>query len=337
MKHTRWWVLSLLMASMVMVAGCGEDEQSGGATQTAVRTGTSASAGAFTAFDCDASYPATAPDASAFPVGEKDGTGATVTFDTPPSRIVSLSAAHVEVLYAIGAGGQLLAGDKFSDCPKAADALEHVDSFTPSVEAIAALKPDLVVLAFPNADLQQSLNNVGIKSVLLSIPESVDGTLDQIRQVGRISGHTDEAEAYADGMDQRIDEIKKSVAGKEAPSVYHEVDNTFFTAGPGSFVDDLYKILAAKNIAESTGEPFPQLTQEAIIQAAPEVIILADEDAGENAQTVAARPGWDSVPAVKNQRIYTVDPDIVSRPGPRLIEALETLKKLLYEQSQGTY
>jgi len=330
MQHTRWWVLSLLLAAMVMVAGCGGDDESGGATQTAVRTGASASVSAFAAFDCDAAYPATTPNASAFPVSEKDGTGATITFDAAPSKIVSLSAAHVEVLYAIGAGGQLLAGDKFSDCPKAAAALQHVDSFTPSVEAITALQPDLVVLAFPNPDLQQALSNVGVKSILLSIPESVEGTLDQIRLVGRVTGHADEAEAYAKGMEQRIDEIKGSVAGNEKLSVYHEVDNTFFTAGPGSFVDDLYKILGARNIAENADSAFPQLTQEAIIQAAPDVIILADEDAGENAQTVSARPGWDAIPAVKNKRVYTVDPDIVSRPGPRLITALETLKKLVY-------
>jgi len=330
MKYNRSWALSLLVAAaMLIVVGCGGNDE-GGATQTAVRTQASASASAFALFDCNAVYPSTTPNASAFPLSEKDGTGASISFQSPPSKIVSLSAAHVEVLYAIGAGGQLLAGDKFSDCPKAAGALEHVDSFTPSVEAITALQPDLVVLAFPNADLQQALSNVGVKSILLSIPESVDGTLDQIREVGRITGHRDEAEAYANGMQLRIKEIKDSVSGKKQVSVYHEVDNTFFTAGPGSFVDDLYKILGVRNIAENADNAFPQLTQEAIIQAAPDLIILADEDAGENAQTVAARPGWDAIPAVKNKRIYTVNPDIVSRPGPRLIEALETLKKLVY-------
>src|SRR5207247_157223 len=296
----RWWVLPLLLAAMVMVVGCGDDEQSGGgATQTAVGTGGSGSVSGFLAFDCDDTYPATAPDASAFPISEKDGTGSTITFDAPPSKIVSLSAAHVEVLYAMGAGGQLLAGDKFSDCPKAAQSLEQVDSFTPSVEAITALQPDLVVLAFPNPDLQQALNNVAVKSVLLSIPESVEGTLEQMKQVGRITGHAKEAESYAKGMEQRMGDIKVSVAGKEKLSVYHEVDNTFYTAGPGSFVDDLYKILGVRNIAENADSAFPQLTQEAIIQAAPDIIILAVEDAGESAETVSARPRWHAIPAVK--------------------------------------
>src|SRR5438093_4126474 len=176
MKYTRLWVMSLLVAAMVMVLGCGgNDEGSGGATQTAVRTQASVAASPFAAFDCNAAYPATKPGASAIPLSEKDDTGATLSFAAPPSKIISLSAAHVEVLYAIGAGGQLLAGDKFSDCPKAAAALEHVDSFAPSVEAITALQPDLVLLAFPNPDLQQALSNVGVKSILVGIPESVDG------------------------------------------------------------------------------------------------------------------------------------------------------------------
>src|SRR5207247_10803921 len=129
--------------------------------------------------------------------------------------------------------------------------------------------------------------------------ESVDGALGQMRLVGRVTGHSDEAEAYANARQRRIKEIKDSVAGGKEISVYHEVDNTFYTAGPGSFVDDLYKILGVRNIAENADSAFPQLTQEAIIQAAPDIIILADEDAGESAETVPPRPRWHAIPAVK--------------------------------------
>jgi iron complex transport system substrate-binding protein len=116
------------------------------------------------------------------------------------------------------------------------------------------------------------------------------------------------------------------------PRVYHEVDNTYFTAGPGSFINDIYALLKAQNIAAPTGQAFPQLSAEAIIAANPEVIILADEDAGESPQTVAARPGWGQIAAVQNHRVYTVDPDIVSRPGPRLVDALQALARLLYPE-----
>jgi iron complex transport system substrate-binding protein len=334
MKDVRTSLVAVVLALLTVIAvACGDDDEgtSGGSTQTAAES--PSDGGAFEAFDCAADYPGTEPDTSAFPLEVTDDSGAAVSLDAPPEAIVSLSAAHVEVLYAIGAGDQLVAGDLFSDCPTAATQLEQLDSFTPSVEAITALEPDLVVLGFSNPDLQSALSGVGITSVLLEPPSDVDGVLADMKLLGEATGHADEAAAYAEGMDARIEEIVADVPEADAPpKVFHEIDNTLFTAGPGSFVGDLYEILKAENIAEATGEPFPQMTQEAVIAAAPDVIILADEGATESAQTVSARPGWDAIPAVQNERIYPVDPDIVERPGPRVVEALETLNELLYGQ-----
>jgi len=334
MKKVHSWVLAALLASLAVIAiACGDDDEEGDGAATQTSGDSTTTASAFEPFDCESDYPGTEPDTAAFPLEETDDSGATVSFEAPPEAIVSLSAAHVEVLYAIGAGDQLIAGDLFSDCPAAAAELEQLDSFTPSVEAITALEPDLVVLGFSNPDLQTALAGVGISSLLQEPPPDMAGVLDDIELLGRVTGHPEEASAYAAGMDARIDEIVADLPAADVPpKVFHEVENTLFTAGPGSFVGDLYEILKAKNIADATGEPFPQMSQEAIIQAAPDVIILADEEAGENAETVSARPGWDAIPAVQDERIYAVDPDIVSRPGPRVIEALETLSQLLYEQ-----
>jgi iron complex transport system substrate-binding protein len=335
MKDVRSWLLATLLASLVVFAvACGDDdEESGDGSATGSPAGTSPAAAAFEPFDCEADYPGTEPDTSAFPIEVTDDSGATVSLDAPPEAIVSLSAAHVEMLYAIGAGDQLIAGDLFSDCPSAATELEQLDSFTPSVEAITALEPDLVVLGFSDPDLQAALAGVDITSLLQEPPANVDGVLEDMELLGRVTGHAEEAAAYADGMDARIDEIVAELPEEDQPpKVFHEVDNTLFTAGPGSFVADLYELLKAENIAEATGEPFPQMTQEAIIAAAPNVIILADEGESESAETVSARPGWDAIPAVQEQRIYPVDPDIVNRPGPRVVEALETLSGLLYEE-----
>ena len=327
MKEARLWVVALLLAAASLIAACGgDDEGDGGATGTA----TAPAESEFAAFDCDGEYAGTEPDASAFPLEVTDDGREAVSLEAPPSAIVSLSAAHVEVLYAIGAGDQLVAGDLFSDCPKAASELAQLDSFTPSVEAITALEPDLVVLGFPDPDLEEALAGVGVSSLLLESPADVDGVMDDMRLLGRVTGHEEEAQALTVSMEERIDEIVADLPEGEAPSVFHEVDNTLYSAGPGSFVGDLYEILKVENIAEATGEAFPLMSQEAIIAAAPDVIILADEAAGESAETVKARPGWDTIPAVQNDRIYPVDPDIISRPGPRLVEALETLAGLLY-------
>jgi iron complex transport system substrate-binding protein len=334
MKKVRSWLLAALLASLAVIAvACGDDDEEGGGGATQTPGGSSPAASTFEPFDCESDYPGTKPGGAAFPLEVTDDSGGTVSLEAPPEAIVSLSAAHVEVLYAIGAGDQLIAGDLYSDCPAAAADLEQLDSFTPSVEAITALEPDLVVLGFSNPDLQTALAGVGISSLLQEPPPDVAGVLEDIELLGRVTGHPDEATAYAAGMDASIAEIVADLPAADAPpKVFHEVDNTLFTAGPGSFVGDLYEILKAKNIADATGEPFPQMTQEAIIEAAPDVIILADEEAGENAETVSTRPGWDAIPAVQDERIYAVDPDIVSRPGPRVIEALETLSQLLYEQ-----
>jgi iron complex transport system substrate-binding protein len=333
MNRRLLWVMVLMFAAMALVA-CGDDDGGGsGVAPTVEPTGAPTggpAASPVEPFVCEKEYPGTEPDASNFPLQLADDSGKQVKLDAPPSRIVSLSAAHVEVLYAIGAGDQLIAGDLFSDCPAAATELEHLDSFTPSVEAITALEPDLVLIFFDPGGLRDSLEGAGVDVFMLNSPESVSGVLDQMEQIGQITGHLKEAGDYVAGMNARIEEIVSGLPDTEPPTVFHEVENTLFTAGPGSFVGDLYDILEALNIAEATGEPFPQMSAEAVIAAAPEVIILADEEAGESAETVAARPGWDSIPAVQRGRIHAVDPDIVSRPGPRLITALETLAALLY-------
>jgi iron complex transport system substrate-binding protein len=334
MKKVRSWLLAALLASLAIIAiACGDDDEAGNGAATESPPATTTGDVVFEPFDCESDYPGTEPDTAAFPLEETDDSGASVSFEAPPETIVSLSAAHVEVLYAIGAGDQLIAGDLYSDCPTAAAELEQVDSFAPSVEAITALEPNLVILGFSDPDLQTALSGVGITTILLEPPADVDGVLQDMEFLGRVTGHAEEAASYADGMDARIDEIVAEMPEEdEPPKVFHEVDNLLYTAGPGSFVADMYELLKVENIAEATGLPFPQMTQEAIIEAAPDVIILADEEAGESAETVSARPGWDSIPAVQEQRIYAVDPDIVSRPGPRVVEALETLSGLLYEE-----
>ena len=259
--------------------------------------------------------------------------GNTVTLEAPPQRVVSLSAGHTEILYAIGAGDQVTAVDNTSDCPQEANDLPKVDAFTPSVEAIAELEPDLVIIFFDPGDLQSSLQGLDIPVLNLASPESVEGVYNQVELLGEATGQVDEATDLVADMRAAVEEIRSEIGDvADAPTVFHEIDNTYFTAGPGSFIADLYDILGAENIADATGQAFPQMSAEAIIEADPEVIVLADEDAGETPDTVKARPGWDNISAVQNGRVHIVDPDIVSRPGPRLVEALRTLAAYLYPE-----
>ncbi len=274
-----------------------------------------------------------APDATAFPQEVTDSTGNTVRLERPPQRIVSLSAGHTEMLYAIGAGDQVTAVDNTSDCPSAANELPKVDAFTPSVEQIAALEPDLVVIFFDPGDLQSSLQAIDIPVLNLAAPESVQGVYDQMALLGEATGHADDAERVAGEMREAVEDVLSRLEGvAEAPTVFHEIDSTYYSAGSGTFIGDLYGMLGAENIADATGQAYPQMSAEAIIGADPDVIVLADEDAGESAETVKARPGWGGISAVKNDRIYVIDTDIISRPGPRLVEALRTLAGYLYPE-----
>jgi iron complex transport system substrate-binding protein len=319
-------VLAALLALAVACTGGGSST----ARTPAVSPEASPAAASFT-FDCAAAAPATAPDAGAFPVEVTDSVGNAVTLQEPPRHIVSLSAGHTETLYAIGAGGQVTAVDNTSDCPSAVNDLPKVDAFAPSVEQIAGLEPDLVVIFFDPGDLQSSLQALDIPVLNLAAPESVEGVYDQMALLGRATGHAEDAQSAAGDIKEAVQEVLSRLGdAPEAPTVFHEIDTKYFSAGSGTFIGDLYGMLGAANIADVTGQPYPQMSGEAIIQADPDVIVLADEDAGESPESVKARPGWGSVSAVKNGRVYVIDPDIVSRPGPRLVEALRTLAGYLY-------
>ena len=330
-------LLALAAAMAIAFAACGDDNDDKSSatatrapTQTTQATATPTALPPTTVFDCGATHAAKTPDASAFPVTLTDSSGNTVTIETAPKKIASMDAAHTEVLFAIGAAGQVSAVDNTSDCPTSVSTLPKLDAFTPSVEAITAQQPDLVFLAYDPGDLAASLKAAGINVILQPFPPSINAIYDDIELIGKATGHADDADALVTSMSDEVHNIEQSVAGKTGPTVFHELDNTYFSVGEGSFVDDMYTILGAKNIGHGSGQAGPQLSSEAIIAANPDVIILADEEFGENAQTVAARPGWSNINAVKDHRVYGLDPDIVSREGPRIIDALRLLKAALY-------
>jgi len=272
-----------------------------------------------------------APSPALFPVTVTDSNGKQLVFDSPPESIVALAPSFVEVLFAIAAGDAVVAVDENTDFPPEAAARTKLSGFEPSVEGIAALEPDLVIIFFDPGGLEEALEGLGIPVLFLASPQSVEGVFDQIELLGRATGHLEEAEALIADMRESIDAIAEKLADvQEGPRVFHEVGPELFTASDEDFVGDLYTILKAQNIAAGAG-PFPQLTAEAVIAADPEVIILADVPAV-TPEEVKARPGWDSVSAVQNDRVFAVDPDIVSRNGPRLVDGLEELARLLYPE-----
>lgn len=234
------------------------------------------------------------------------------------------------MLFAIGAGSSVVGVDENTDYPAEAARLPKLSGFQPNLEAIAASRPDLVIIFYDPGDLQTSLGRLGIKSLLLATPKTVAGIFDQMDELGRVTGHTRESSEVRKRLETRLQAVTTRLAStQQGPRVFHELDPGLFTVCPGDFINDAYVILKAQNVAKDAGVPC-QLSQEAVIAANPQVIILADEPAGVTVDSVKARAGWGNVPAVRSNAVYVVDADVYSRPGPRIMDAIEQLAKLLY-------
>ena len=257
----------------------------------------------------------------------------TVTLAKKPRRIVSLSPTATESLFAIGAGKQVIAVDDRSDYPKAAPRTK-LSGFTPNVEAIAGYRPDLVVIAYDPKGLSTALRKLGITVVHHDGARSFGGAYTQIRQLGLLTGHAAQARALIAKMRATIGKIVRASQPTGARlSVYHELDPDLFSATSKTFVGKVYAALGMRNIADaadSTGTGYPQLSAEYVVAASPDVIVLADGVCcGQKPSTVAARPGWDRISAVRTGSIVRIDDSIASRWGPRLVNFFRAMSSAL--------
>jgi iron complex transport system substrate-binding protein len=274
--------------------------------------------------------PVSAP-ASAFPLTVTDDLGRQVTIPAPPQRIVSLAPSNTEILFALGLDERVVAVDAWSDYPPAAQEKPEVgDYVNPDLEQIVAINPDLVLAtAVHEATVLPQLEDLRIPTVVLE-PTTLDEVLADIALVGEAAGVGDTATALICAFEDRVAAVESAVAGASAPRVFFELGPELYTAGPGSFVDDLIARAGGENIVAEGQGPWPQMSAEALITADPEVILLADHEAGVTPESVKARPGWQEVSAVREDRIVTLDSDLVARPGPRLVDGLEEIARALH-------
>lgn len=259
--------------------------------------------------------------ATPFPVTITAANGK-VTVPKRPARIVSLSPTATESLFAIGAGPQVIAVDDQSDFPKSTPKTS-LSGFTPNVEAIAAYRPDLVVVAYDPKDLVAGLTKLGIRVVFHKPASTIPGAYQQIRQLGTVTGHRAQAATLVDRMKAQIARVvAKRKPGAAGASVYHELDPSFFSATSKTFVGRVYTLFGLRNIADAApgGTDYPQLSPEFIVSSNPDLVVLADSVCcGQTADIVASRPGWAGLKAVRNRSILRVDDSIASRWGPRLV------------------
>jgi iron complex transport system substrate-binding protein len=252
----------------------------------------------------------------------------TITVDDRPERIVSLSPTATEMLFAIGAGGQVAAVDSNSNYPKEAPTTD-LSAYEPNLEAIAGYKPDLVVYSDDPGELAAGLGKLGIPALAQPAAKGLEDTYAQLDQLGRATGHAAEAGQLTATMRAEVAKITAASRPERPLTYYHELDKNLYTATSKTFIGQLYGQLGLKNIADAADKDasgYPQLSAEYVVKADPDLIFLADTKCcGQSAKTVAGRDGWDQITAVKSGGVVELDDDVASRWGPRVVDFLKTV------------
>ena len=278
--------------------------------------------------------PSPSVTASPFPATLTDFQGRSVAIPAQPQRLVSIGPSITAFLFALGAGPRVVGVDDFSDEPAEAASREHVGGIKVNFEKVVALKPDLVFsVKFSDGTIEKlqaaSLN------VMVVDPQNVGDVAKTASLLGKAVGA--DGETLARSIQQRVDAVKTTIATTTTrPRVYHEIDASdpakIFTVGPGSYINDLIDIAGGVNIAAKAASAYPQLSAEEILRSDPEIIVLAADAYSSKPADVVARQGWSIIAAVKNNRIFTIDPNLINRPGPRVGEAAEAYAKLVHPE-----
>jgi cobalamin transport system substrate-binding protein len=276
-----------------------------------------------------ASPTATAP---AFPVTIRDFQDRATVIKSRPERIVSIGPSNTEFLFALGAGARVVGVDDFSNFPAEAGSREKVGGVKVSLEKVVSLRPDLVVSVKFSDGTIEGIAASGIPVLVIDPQRLLDVPRTAV-VLGTAVGA--DGQALASDIERKLEALRTRTASiAPKPRVFHEVDASDpakpFTVGPGSFIHELIELAGGTNIAARTGSAYPQLSVEEIVSADPEVIVLGDADYGVTAQQVAARPGWSGVAAVRSGRVMPISGDLVSRPGPRVVEAAELYARILH-------
>jgi iron complex transport system substrate-binding protein len=280
------------------------------------------------------------PEPTQEPITLVDGLDRQVILDEPAQNIVSMAPSNTEILFAVGAGEQVIGRDEFSDYPEQAGNLPSIGGGFGdyNLEAIVDLEPDLVLAAQINtAEQVKSLEDLGVTVYYLSNPTTLDEMYENLFIVAELTGHSPETEELVADLRRRVSNIESLVETAEGQLLaFYELDATDpsapWTAGSGTFIDTLITMAGGANIASELEGQYLQLSIEELLVRDPEVILLGDAAYGITPESLIERTGWSNISAVANDKIYTFDDNLVSRPGPRLVDGLEELARLLHPE-----
>ena len=275
---------------------------------------------------------ALAPLAAAQPVQATDALGRDVALSSPAMRIVSMVPSHTETLCALGACERLVGRDALSDAPERALAAPVLGTaFTPDLEALVAVAPDLV-LADAFTGLAEALAPFGI-AVYAGTPQRLDELAPYLADLGVLLGLEAEAAGLTAEMEAGFEEVRRAVADLPRTTVFVEIDATPYAAGPTSLVGGIVELAGGAHVVDAALGDYPQIDPEYVVAQDPEVILLMDAPYGVTAEQVEARPGWSVLRAVRDGRVLELtlaEVDALSRPGPRLVEAAWAIARLLH-------
>jgi cobalamin transport system substrate-binding protein len=281
--------------------------------------------------------PSAAP--TSYPVTVTDDAGRSVTFASPPQRIISFTPGHTETLYALGVGSRVLVTDKFSDYPPENRPKAKLTTYPKAdLEELVSLHPDLILVLTQGDDFLRQMEARGIPALKL-LPRTFEATLGEIELIGSVVGARERAQALSADMRARAMVVRAKTQAAAPVRVFYELDGSDptkpFAAGPSGFFGDLVPLAGGANVFADLGRPSGQVSTEQVVARDPDVIILGDADLPYQPQTpelVKARAGWGGISAVKTGRVYALSHALLERPGPRLVEGLERLAKLLHPE-----
>lgn len=280
-----------------------------------------------------------APEVAVPQISIIDGLGREVSLAEPAQKIVSLAPSNTEILFAVGAGEQVIGRDDFSNYPSEAGAVQSVGGSSGyNLEKITELQPDLVLAAEINSPEDvKALEDLGITVFYLSNPVEFEGMYENLRTVARLTGHIETTEELITSLNNRVEFVSGKVSGAETrPVVFYELDGTDpikpWTSGPGTFITLLIEMAGGSSIGAELDLPWAQISQEQLILKNPDIILLGDAQWGTTPEMVAARPGWGDIKAVREGKVIPFNDDLVSRPGPRLVDGLEELARAIHPE-----
>jgi iron complex transport system substrate-binding protein len=328
-------IIAVASVSAVMLyQGSGEAETTPSPSPTATATPTPTES------------PTVSPSPTPLSVELTDDTGYTFTISEYPERLVSLAPGNTQILFAVGAGDNVVGVTAYCNYPynfsawiEAGNMSLSGNYYEPTVEPIIALNPDMVFAALGSADVAVQLRSLGYNVMVLD-PGNLTGIMDNVMRVGKATNHEAEAIALVADMEQRIEAVTSQLTDIEyRPKVYNEVwSDPYTSVGKGTFIDSLIKMAGGQNIFENATSPYPIVDAEAIISQNPDIIIFPSSmGIAMSFDDVADRDGWGSIPAVVNQKMYLINGDMINQPGPRQVDALEILAQIIHPEIFGEY